>query len=79
MATTQYQPHGLPGGRYSSFAGKAASTDGPHNPGTITQHSPLGMWMMRYGSFAGKEAEGGVLAAHRIPNLHIIHHRQKRR
>jgi hypothetical protein len=59
MATTQYQPHGLPGGRYS-FVAKEPEGFTPHNPGTITQHSPLGMWMMRYGSFAGKETEGGA-------------------
>ena len=58
MAFTQYQPHGQPGRRYGSFAGKEASS-GSHPVGRITQYAPHGMPGRRYGSFAGKETAVG--------------------
>ena len=45
--------------RAGSFAGKAASADGPHTPGRITRLSLDGYGAKRHGSFAGKETEGG--------------------
>jgi hypothetical protein len=54
---TQLTPTALPGRRYGSFAGKALSLSGPHNPGKITQQAPyMALMMQRYGSFAGKSA-----------------------
>lgn len=55
---TELGPHGLPLGKYGSFAGKEADSGvppGPHDPGPITELSPFGLPIGRYGSFAGKE------------------------
>ena len=60
MATTSFQSSGYPGRPYGSFAGKAASGAGAHNPGRITTLWPYGGAGHLYGSFAGKEASSGA-------------------
>lgn len=55
---TELGPHGLPLGKYGSFAGKEPDSGvppGPHDPGPITELAPFGLPIGRYGSFAGKE------------------------